>query len=122
MVGTIFKINELKVEKLKELLRERELPCSGLKTKLAQRLTEAVKSDEMFLSTGSSKYNSATSDVMADDSANMLQTQMKILTNVMKDLISVVIDMTYQNNVNVNKKECQTALSLIMLSKFRTVR
>ncbi|XP_061395568.1 uncharacterized protein LOC133331186 [Musca vetustissima] len=105
----MIKINELKVEQLKDLLRERELPCSGIKAELAQRLTEAVKSDEILLSTESSEYNSATSDVMADDSAKMLQNQ--VLANMMKDLISVV--QTNMKNQNyVNKNECPSTQSL----------
>uniref|UniRef100_A0A1I8NZF4 SAP domain-containing protein n=1 Tax=Stomoxys calcitrans TaxID=35570 RepID=A0A1I8NZF4_STOCA len=109
----MIKINDLKVEQLKDLLREKELPCTGLKAELVQRLTEAVKGDEVFLSAGSSEYCSATSDEMVDDGAKMLQAQMNVLTDMMKNLISVVqTSVVNQNGENTFQRPASTTAPL----------
>ena len=71
----MIRINTLKVEKLKDLLRQRELPSSGQKAELVQRLSEALKSDEIYLPTeGPTSENGERDSVK--DRTEMLRAQL----------------------------------------------
>lgn len=84
----MIKINSLKVEQLKDLLRERELPSAGQKAELVHRLSEAMQSDEIYFA-GENNYDTA-SGLTVDDGTKMLKAQVNSLENMMKDLMSVV--------------------------------
>ena len=71
----------MKVDKLKELLREHNLPTTGQKAELVQRLIEQCGSDEME----------------SDDETLDLQHQISELQNAMKNIVT----MMQQNVVQV---------------------
>lgn len=98
----MMKINALKVEQLKNFLRERELSSLGTKSELVQRLCESVHGDEILVSDemADSKY----SESRVDENTKILQEQVNTLANMMQNLMAVV-QTHISNTGNVNNTE-----------------
>lgn len=101
----MIKINSLKVEQLKKLLRDGGLTSTGTKSELVQRLSDLVQGDEIFVTEemADSKDGTETVERKTDESMESMQAQVDSLRNMMTNLMSVL-----QTQLNTNNTQSAT--------------